>query len=82
MQDVNYMAMAGTTVDGQTLVHSMANAVCRHLPEGYELRLCMENGAAWVDLRNPDGDCVELPDAADKSLEKQVNDALCVACGF
>lgn len=73
---------AGEDDDGKMLVLAMANRVCQHLPDGWELRLCMERGAAWVTLHNPDGDCPELPDAADKSLEQQVNDALCVALGW
>ena len=71
-----------TTMDGQMFVLELANHVCRHLPDGWELRLCMEKGAAWVTLHNPDGDTIELPDAADKSLEQQVNDALCEALGW
>ena len=39
----------------------------------------MERGAAWVMLHNQNGDFVELPDSTDKTLEQQVNDALCVA---
>lgn len=67
------------TDDGQMFVLAMANRVCQHLPEGWELRLCMERGAAWVTLYNPEGDCIETPDAADKSMEQQVTDALRVA---
>lgn len=73
---------APKTDDGQMFVLALANQVCRHLPEGWQLDLCMERGAAWVQLSNPDGDGVSLPDAADKSLEQQVNDALCVAQGW
>ena len=68
-----------TTMDGQMFVLALANRVCQHLPDGWELRLCMEKGAAWVTLHNPDGGTIELPDAGDKSLEQQVNDALCEA---
>ena len=71
-----------TTADGQMFVQAMANRVCKHLPEGWQLDLCMERGAAWVQLSNPDGDGVSLPDAADKSLEEQINDAICAATGF
>ena len=62
-------------------IETVANHVCRLLPPGWELRLCMENGAAWVTLHNPDGDCIETPDSADKSLEQQVDDALRVVIG-
>lgn len=61
--------------------HAVANRVCERLPEGYVLNLAMENGAAWVELIDDDGNCVDLPDAGDKSIDEQINDALCVACG-
>lgn len=76
------LATAQTTDDGQMFVLALANQVCQHLPEGWQLDLCMERGAAWVQLSNPDGYGVSLPDAAEKSLEQQVNDALCVARGW
>ena len=62
-------------------VDGLANGVCRALPEGWELRLCMERGAAWVTLHDPEGERLQLPDAADKCLERQVADALRVAQG-
>jgi hypothetical protein len=59
-----------------------ANKVCRHLPENMVLSLCMENGAAWVELGVDRIGNVELPDFADKTLIDQINDALCVANGW
>ena len=56
----------------------LANAVARDIPEGWELRLCIERGAAWVTLHR-NGERIELPDCADKSLEEEVNDAMAVA---
>ncbi|GAF75435.1 unnamed protein product [marine sediment metagenome] len=56
--------------------------VCQHLPINYTVLLCMENGSAYVELRDPLTLPVELPDATDKSLCEQLNDALCVANGF
>lgn len=70
-----------TTMDGQMFVRDLANRVCQYLPDGWELRICMENGAAWVTLRNPDEYDIELPYSSGESLEQQVNDALCVALG-
>lgn len=67
---------------GQMRVIDMANRVCKQLPDGWELLLCMEKGAAWVRLIDPDSDEAVLPDSADKSLERQINDALCVANGW
>lgn len=64
---------------GPIPAQTVANKVCEHLPEGYVLNLAMENGAAWVELIDADGNCVALPDAADKSIDEQINDALCVA---
>ncbi len=59
-----------------TALLAAANEICRDIPTGYEIRLCMENGAAWVTLHNSDGDLIELPDAADKTLAEQLNDAV------
>jgi hypothetical protein len=56
--------------------------VCKNLPDGFEIQLCMENGSAWVALNDQDGRYRPLPDAADKTLIEQLNDALCVAKGF
>lgn len=67
---------------GPIPVQVVANRVCNQLPGGYELRVVMGYGGAWLELI--DGDCndVALPDAADKSLDEQINDAVCVACGL
>jgi hypothetical protein len=46
------------------------------------LSLCMENGAAWVELGVDRIGNVKLPDSADKTLINQINDALCVAIGW
>jgi len=57
----------------------MANRVCGHLPDGWTLCLVMERGAAWVTLHDSNGCSEPLPDAAGKSLEEQINDAICAA---
>lgn len=67
------------------LLSDIANRVSRHLPEGWVLSLNIENGSAWVSLENTNkqyGRFPMLPDAADKTLLEQINDALCVANGF
>lgn len=74
--------MMPSTACGRMFLSDMANAVCKHLPEGWEISLAMENGAAWVTLETPAGDYALLPDQADKTLEEQINDALCVANGW
>jgi hypothetical protein len=56
--------------------------ICSHMPPGYILNICIEDGAAWVDLYSPDGRKERLPDAADKNMVEQVNDALCKANYF
>lgn len=66
---------------GPIPAQTVANRVCKHLPEGYVLNLAMENGAAWVELIDADGNYVTLPDAGDRSIDEQINDALGVACG-
>ena len=78
----NYAAVK--VKDGAALsVQEIANTVAQFLPDGYEIRLCLERGAAHVELWAGCGDIdVLLPDATDKSLYQQINDALCVACGW
>lgn len=63
-------------------LEDVANLLARFLPFGWAIVLCMEQGAAWVTLHNPDGAEVDLPDSADKGLMQQLNDALRVACGL
>ena len=75
------LGLAPQTDNGQMFVQALANRVCQHLPHGWELCLRMEWGAAWVTLHNQ-GEDIELPDSAGKSIEKQVNDALSVARGW
>ena len=62
-------------------IQEIANKVCKHLPDGYELILFMENGAAWFEMYN-DRKPIELGDSTDKTLVEQINDALCIANGF
>ena len=60
----------------------IVNKICGAIPEGFEMTLCMGNGAAWVILHDPAGELVELPDSADTTIIQQLNAALCVANGF
>ena len=62
-------------------LQDIANAVCRHTPPGYVISLCIEDGAAWVELGNDGEGSIKLPDSSDKTLLEQLNDALCVANG-
>ena len=68
--------------DDDLLLQDAANKICKHLPEGLEIRLCMENGAAWVELSDYRGDGRTLPEIDDMCLVAQLNSALCVACGW
>lgn len=63
-------------------LQKVVDKVCECLPDGFELYLSMENGAACVELYRVDDGFLELPDSADKSLEEQIDDALCVANGW
>jgi len=49
------------------------------LPDRWVLGIGVENGAAWVELFDQDGDKRETPDAADRTLPEQVADALDLA---
>ena len=64
------------------LLQDAANKICKHLPEGFEIRLCMENGAAWVEMRDDHVDVSGLVDTDDICLATQLNNALCVARGW
>ena len=63
----------------QPALLDVANRMCQLIPEGWELRLCMERGAAWVDLRNEAGDCIELPDPGDAPLHQQMERAVAIS---
>jgi hypothetical protein len=70
------MSLEDMMARGPIPAHVVANRVCRDLPEGFELRVCMERGAAWVMLTNEYGDGIVLPDSADKSIDEQIEDAM------
>ena len=63
-------------------MENIINKICKHLKCGFEIKLCMEDGAAWVELYNINDEQVNLPDSTDKTIIEQLNDALCVANGF
>lgn len=58
------------------------NKICEWLPKGWEIALLMEKGAAWVELADSDGRNISLADTADKTIDEQLNDAVCVARGL
>lgn len=63
-------------------LQDFANKVSLHTPKGYVISLCIEDGAAWVELGKDFAGNIQLPDSADKNLLEQLNDALCVANGW
>ena len=63
-------------------LQDIANKVSLHTPKGYVISLCVEDGAAWIELGKDFAGNIQLPDSADKNLLEQLNDALCVANGW
>ena len=68
--------------EDEVSLQDAANKICKHLPEGFEIRLCMENGAAWVEMRDDHVDVSGLVDMDNIFLATQLNNALCVARGW
>ena len=65
-------------------MNEIIDKICGRLPEGWEIQLCMENGAAWVKLFSQNGKGGEdmFIDGGGQTLEEQLNEALCIANGF
>ena len=57
------------------------NKICGQLPDGFMINLCMENGAAWVELITPSSITKDI-DGGGQTIIEQLNDALCIATGF
>ena len=53
--------------------------VCKQLPKEWEIQLHLENGAAWVTLENILLEEVVQIESTDKTMEEQLNEALCIA---
>ena len=60
----------------------MIERICKDLPDGWEINLCMENGAAWVVIFSQNGEFDEVIDGAGKSIEEQLNEAVAFARKF
>jgi hypothetical protein len=80
--DAGREAASAVVPEDEVSLQDAANKICQHLPENMVLSLCMENGAAWVELGVDRIGNVKLPDSADKTLINQINDALFVAIGW
>ena len=63
-------------------LEEMVEKICKHIPEGLEISLRMENGCAYVTLGADEVGLVPLPDTTDKTLQEQLQDALLVANGY
>lgn len=64
------------------VLKDIANTISKHTPKGYVISLCIEDGAAWVQLGRDGEGYVDLPNSTDRTLLEQLNDALCVANGW
>ncbi|KUZ78260.1 hypothetical protein [Burkholderia ubonensis] len=51
---------------------------CAELPEGWEMQVCMENGAGWIDLYDPAGEKFEPDIDADK-FDWKIHEAIDIA---
>lgn len=74
-----------TNVDGppaasgarDALLGAAIERAARDLPDGWEVHVCVERGAGWAILYNPNGDVVELEDQdSDNRLVAEVNAAI------
>ena len=54
----------------------MINEICKRLPEGYQINLHMEEGAAYVTIINDDFQYLHNVDGGDKTLEEQLEESL------
>ena len=54
------------------------NQLAEKLPEGYVVKLGIENGSAWVELFDELNE-IDLPDSTDRNLQEQLTDALTTA---
>ncbi|SEQ89719.1 hypothetical protein SAMN04244573_02470 [Azotobacter beijerinckii] len=46
------------------------------LPDGWEIRICVERGAGWVDLFNPEGDEIADTWSGQETLSDEVSEAV------
>jgi len=68
---------------GYVAAHKDLGDIVEHcagtLPDRWIIGIGIENGAAWVEIFDQDGDKVEPPDSVDRTLSEQVFDALQLA---
>ena len=63
-------------LDRQVPLHDAIQRAAGDLPEGWEIRLCVERDAGWVELYDPDGNDIEDFATDAERLDYTVNDAL------
>lgn len=62
-------------------IHEMTQLVCGELPEGYELKIAMENGAGEAVLYLPNEGYIDGTNLADAGIEKQIVELVKLAKG-
>ncbi len=60
----------------ETTLEQVIDNACRDLPKGYVIRLGMENGAAWVELRRTKGFEVWNIDGGGEGLVAEIAEAV------
>lgn len=61
-------------------LHKQIQRACGDLPEGWEIRLSLENGAGWFDLFDDNGNHVEFA-SNHENLAETLSDAIDAAMG-
>jgi len=49
---------------------------CAELPFGYEMQVCLEEGAGWIDLHDPHGEKVDVTEDMDGGMTPRIIDAI------
>ena len=52
--------------------HDAINYAAENLPRNYTVELVIENGSAWVELCESDGDRIDYPDSPDNTLAESL----------
>lgn len=63
-------------LDRQVPLHDAIQRAAGELPNGWEIRLCVERDAGWVELYDPDGNDIEDFATNNERLDYTVIDAL------
>lgn len=61
-------------------LHDQAHRACQELPQGWWIQIHLEEGYGGVELYNPDGKKVEIPEDYDQ-LQDNLQNAIDIACG-